>query len=156
MEENLSPNKLPVGEIKSGSDNEIENLPVETESKINVLKLVAEDCKDIMDEFEYATENLGRIKRTLNGEKCPECGACLQVRIIQEQAIEEGEEYLKDVEYICCKDLCGYTREIEQKRKRKKNREVKEDDFDERSKKRSRTPGSNARDLRKGDRKRFF
>jgi hypothetical protein len=66
-------------------------------------------------------ENLGKLKKTLK-EKCKNCGGILQIRTYQESCIEDGEDYLKDMDVIECR-TCDYTEEVEPKRKRSKGKD---------------------------------
>jgi hypothetical protein len=70
------------------------------------------------------SQKLGKLKRTLH-EKCPECKNVLQVRIREKKEIRNGGIVLVPEEYIACSNKnCNYTREIEQKRRRRQ-----EEDF---------------------------
>lgn len=61
----------------------------------------------------------GRLKRSLK-ERCPECGKVLQIRIIEEESMQDGIPITIPIEYICCSNKsCDYERNIEQKRRRK-------------------------------------
>jgi hypothetical protein len=62
---------------------------------------------------------IGKLKHSLK-ERCPECGAILQVRVIEVKAIEHGIPVTLPEEYIGCSNKnCGYEREVEQKRRRR-------------------------------------
>ena len=63
---------------------------------------------------------LGKLKRSLK-ERCPECGKILQIRTIDIQVIENGIQVSVPEEYIACSNKnCDYEREVEQKRRRRK------------------------------------
>jgi RNase P subunit RPR2 len=104
-------------------------------------------------------ENLGKLKKTLK-EKCKNCGGLLQVRTYQESRVEDGEDYLQDVDYIECKN-CDFTNEIEPKRKRAKDKGKnfkydKEDDLNANGKNnvRKSTPSRTGKNSNEGYRKR--
>jgi len=63
---------------------------------------------------------IGKFKRSIN-EKCPECKSILEIRITELKEIRNGIQVLVSEEYISCSNRnCDYTREIEQKRIRRK------------------------------------
>lgn len=101
--------------------------------------------------IEEEDNNLGRLKRTTK-DLCPECNEKnLQIRVRKLECIEEGEEYLKDVDYFYCPG-CQYEGIIEPKRKRKKMNMREEDDFsDSNNSKRKSTPGRNDEHMRRGN-----
>jgi hypothetical protein len=124
---------------------------------------VEEDYADDQESFCVQFENLGRLKKTLS-RKCPRCNAPLEVRTYQEGCIEDGEEYLKDIDYVECKNKnCDYTEDIEPKRKRGKDKqknykydEKKEDDLNANGKNnvRKSTPSRTGKNNNEGYRKR--
>jgi len=62
---------------------------------------------------------LGRLKHSLK-ERCPECGKVLQLRVIEEESLQDGITIIVPKEYISCSNKsCEYERSIEQKRRRK-------------------------------------
>jgi hypothetical protein len=119
-----------------------------------------EDDSDIdFDEPRVQYENLGKLKKTLK-EKCKNCGGLLQVRTYQESRVEDGEDYLQDVDYIECKN-CDFTNEVEPKRKRAKDKGKnfkydKEDDLNANGKNnvRKSTPSRTGKNSNEGYRKR--
>jgi uncharacterized protein YydD (DUF2326 family) len=120
---------------------------------------VEEDYADDQESYCVQFENLGRLKKTLS-RKCPRCNAPLEIRTYQEGCVEDGEEYLKDIDYVECKNKnCDYTEDIEPKRKRSKGKDkVKnfkysdEDGLDaDRNNKRKSTQKNNGRDSRRSN-----
>lgn len=60
----------------------------------------------------------GKFKKTLK-EKCPICGANLQIRVRYEKGLKKGVEIEIPIEYIACSNRsCYYREELEQKRRR--------------------------------------
>ena len=63
---------------------------------------------------------IGKLKHSLK-ERCPECGKPLQLRLIEITTMQKGIEVISPEERICCSNRsCYYEREIEQKRRRRK------------------------------------
>lgn len=134
---------------------EIETENIIVDSLIDEKEIEGKDLNFIVSEqnpdvdFSCVPErNIGRLRKTLS-EKCPECGKPLQIRIISEPTIEDGEEILEDHEYKVCM-FCEQFDEVESKRKKrsgKRNRfEDMEDDVRSNGKKdsqRSRTKKGN-------------
>lgn len=93
--------------------------------------------------------NIGRLRKTLS-EKCPECGRPLQIRIISEPTIEDGEEILEDHEYKVCM-FCEQFDEVEPKRKKRNGRRSRFEDMEDdvrsngKSKERNRTKKNDGR-----------
>jgi len=62
----------------------------------------------------------GKLKKNLN-EKCPYCKNILQLRTFQSDRIVDGELVSLDEDTIVCSNqYCDYQRDVEEKRKRKK------------------------------------
>jgi|WetSurSiteA1Bulk_404760.scaffolds.fasta_scaffold00043_17 hypothetical protein len=67
---------------------------------------------------------IGKFKRSIN-ERCPECESILEIRTIEIKEIRNGVQVLVSEEYISCSNKnCNYTREIEQKRIRRKENDL--------------------------------
>jgi hypothetical protein len=63
----------------------------------------------------------GRLKKTLKN-RCPYCGAILQIRTITVPGIEHGMEISHGEDKILCSgNDCEYEEELEQKRVRRKD-----------------------------------
>jgi hypothetical protein len=84
---------------------------------------VEEDYVDDQEGYCIQFENLGKLKKTLK-KKCPLCNSPLEVRTYQESCIEDGEDFMKAIDYIECKNKnCDYTEDIEPKRVRSKGKD---------------------------------
>jgi hypothetical protein len=67
---------------------------------------------------------IGRLKHTLK-ERCPECGKVLQVRVLDIVTLIDGIRVTTPKEHISCSNKnCEYEREVEQKRRRRKEEEI--------------------------------
>lgn len=137
---------------KQSSDIGMNQEVIESNEKIKINLEIVETIFEIREE-----NNLGKLKRTTK-DICPECREKnLQIRVRALESIEEGEDYLKDVDYLYCPG-CGYEGEVEPKRVRRKAKGLreKEDDFDGSSdKRRKSTPYRDAKDLRRSNKKSF-
>jgi ssDNA-binding Zn-finger/Zn-ribbon topoisomerase 1 len=67
---------------------------------------------------------IGKLKHTLK-ERCPECGKNLQLREVEVKSMESGFDFLLPEELICCSNKnCEFEREVEKKRRRRKDEEI--------------------------------
>ena len=63
---------------------------------------------------------IGKLKHSLK-ERCPECGKVLQLRMFEIKSMRDGVEIVTPNEYIACSNKsCEYERDVEQKRRRRK------------------------------------
>ena len=63
---------------------------------------------------------IGKLKHSLK-ERCPQCGKILQLRETDSKSIIDGESVFISKDIICCSNKnCEYERDVEQKRRRRK------------------------------------
>lgn len=98
-------------------DNEVDN--VDTGKEIEVEFIVSDECENEEIELQEQPQNIGRLRKTL-GERC-ECGGVMQIRVIQEEAIEDGESILVDKEIKICSKCFDWDK-VEPRRKKKKGK----------------------------------
>jgi hypothetical protein len=67
---------------------------------------------------------IGKLKHSLK-ERCPECGKVLQLRVVDILSLMDGIQITTPFEYIACSNKsCEYERDIEQKRRRRKEEDL--------------------------------